>query len=249
MTNSSAVSRKVKKFCARWRSMSVCRISGGTRCESRSRRHAARCPFTPCSSARRSKRIQSRERSKAARRRRWRDGEAHSTSADHSLRNEAMSDGSGGTMGSDMAMELECSRLAGLFRARATGEEIFGFLLSRRCGQYFIAAATAADVDSEALDLLVEGGERDEKTLGGFGLVPAGAFQHINNDATLDLVHDLKQGRLRIVGRSARTWLTRKRRQKFRKLQAHTANNFLAANAFWKQVCVHAFVRREDDRA
>src|SRR6266849_7608877 len=122
-------------------------------------------------------------------------------------------------------------------------------LLSRGCGKGLVATATAADIDSQALDFLIQRGKRDHEAFGGFGLVPAGAFEHVNNDATLDLVHDLKEGRLRMIGGGARTGFTRKRREKFRELQAHAANNFLGANTFRQQVHVHALLRGEDNGA
>src|SRR2546430_945489 len=109
--------------------------------------------------------------------------------------------------------------------------------------------SAAADINSETLDFLIEGGKRNHKSLGGFGLVPAGALQHINNNPALDLVHDLEQGRLRMVRRRTRTGLAGKRRQKFRELQAHTANDLLAANAFREQVHIHALLSGEDHRA
>src|SRR5258708_6515114 len=139
-----------------------------------------------------------------------------------------------------------------IIRARVEGKEIIvrrSRLFSYRGGQRFIASATAADINSEPLDFLVEGRKRNEKTLGGFGLIPAGALQHIHDDAALDFVHDLEQGRLRMVRGGTRTGFAGKRRQKFRELQAHAANNFLAANAFRKQVRVNTLLRGQDDRA
>jgi hypothetical protein len=56
-----------------------------------------------------------------------------------------------------------------------------------------VAAAAPAYVDAQALDFLIERGERDHEAFGGFGLVPPGAFQHVDDDAALDLIHDLEQ--------------------------------------------------------
>ena len=100
--------------------------------------------------------------------------------------------------------------------ARVDGGESFAqprWLFSYRGGQHLITAASAAHIDSEPLDFLVERGKRNEKTLGSFGLVPAGALQHINDDAALYLVHDLEQGWLCIVRGGPRTGFAWKRRQ------------------------------------
>src|SRR5580704_14710532 len=96
----------------------------------------------------------------------------------------------------------------------------------------FIGAAAAAYVNPQALNFLIQRGERDHKTLGGFRLIPAGALEHIHNNAALDLVHDLKERRLRMIGAGTRARLARQGRKKFRELQADTADDFLAANAF-----------------
>src|SRR5580658_6249056 len=64
----------------------------------------------------------------------------------------------------------------------------------------FIGAAAAAYVDSQAFNFLVQRREGNHKTLGGFGLIPAGAFEHVYDNAALDLVHDSKQRRLRVIG-------------------------------------------------
>src|SRR5437588_3135609 len=52
-----------------------------------------------------------------------------------------------------------------------------------------------------------------------------------------------------MVRRGTRTGLARKRWQKFRELQAHTANDLLAANAFREQVHVNALLGGEDHGA
>ena len=105
------------------------------------------------------------------------------------------------------------------------------------------AAATPAHVNSQALDFLVQRGKRNQKSLCRLGLIPAAALQHVNNDATLDFVHDLEQRRIGIVGSGARAGFTRKRWQKFGKLQAHTAHKFFAAKRIRKQIHVDPFLR------
>src|SRR5205807_6823263 len=82
-------------------------------------------------------------------------------------------------------------------------------LFSHRGGQHLITAPAAADVDSEPLNLLIKRRKGNHETFGGFGLVPAGALQHVNNNAAFDLIHDLKQRRLRIVRGRAGPWLAR----------------------------------------
>src|SRR5260370_37550032 len=52
-----------------------------------------------------------------------------------------------------------------------------------------------------------------------------------------------------MVGGRTRTGFAGKRRQKLRELQAHTTNDFLAANAFREQVRVNAFLGGEADCA
>src|SRR6266849_4304053 len=133
----------------------------------------------------------------------------------------------------------------GYFMSRGVGRPLF----TDGSGESLIATAAAADIYAEALDFLIQRGKRNHEALGGFGLVPAGAFQHVNNDTPLDLVHDLKEGRLRVIGGRARTGFTRERREKLRELQAHAANYFLAANTFRQQVHVHALLRGEDNGA
>src|ERR1700720_4392528 len=89
-----------------------------------------------------------------------------------------------------------------------------------------VGTATAADVNTEALDFLVECGERNHEALSGFCLVPSGALEHVDNDAAFDFVHDLEKRRVWMVGTGARARLAGQRREKFGKLQADTADNF-----------------------
>src|SRR5712692_5225587 len=123
-----------------------------------------------------------------------------------------------------------------------------GPLLAAGGDEGFVATA-AADVDAEALDFLVERGERDHEALGGFGLVPIGALEHIDNDAALDFVHDLEERRLAAVGSGARAGLAGQGRQEFRKLQAYAADDFLGADALREQVDGDALLRGKNDGA
>ena len=82
---------------------------------------------------------------------------------------------------------------------------------------------------------MIEGGERDLEALGGFGLVPVGALEHVHNDAALDFLARIREerwarsfGELRAPispGIGAANSLTRKR--------ADTAlHNLASADAF-----------------
>src|SRR5216683_1446725 len=116
-------------------------------------------------------------------------------------------------------------------------------------GEGLVSAAAAAHVDAKALDFLIECGERDHEALGGFGLVPSGALEHVDDDAALDLVHDLKERRQRVISAGARARLAGQRRKKFGKLQADATDDFLAANILGEQVDVDAFLRGQHYRA
>ena len=59
--------------------------------------------------------------------------------------------------------------------------------------------ALFADFDVEALDLLVEGGERDAELLGGVGLVPVAALELFDDDAALDDFEDVEERGVGIV--------------------------------------------------
>src|ERR1039458_4157615 len=54
-----------------------------------------------------------------------------------------------------------------------------------------------ADLDCQALDLLIQGGKGDAEPLCGFGLVPAALFEHVDDDAPLAVFHDSEQRRAR----------------------------------------------------
>jgi hypothetical protein len=49
------------------------------------------------------------------------------------------------------------------------------------------------DLDIQALDFLVEGGERDAELLGSVGLVPVAALQLVDDDAALDVFEDVEE--------------------------------------------------------
>src|SRR5438270_3058019 len=98
-------------------------------------------------------------------------------------------------------------------------------LLSDRGDKCFVAAAAAAHVDTQALDLLVQRREWNHKSLSRFCLIPGGALEHIGDNPALYLVHDLEQRRMRAVRSVTSAWLSRQRRQKFRKLQTRTAHD------------------------
>src|SRR5215510_6347818 len=116
--------------------------------------------------------------------------------------------------------------------------QIFASLLTDGGSEGFVATAAPANVDAQALDLLIERGQRDHEALRRFGLIPARALQHVDYDAALDLVHDLKERGLRMVGSGTRARLAGKWWQEFRKLQADAANDFLATNVFRQQINV-----------
>src|SRR5713101_7335967 len=111
-------------------------------------------------------------------------------------------------------MRTESWRLAAEINAMYFAPESGERLFADGGGEGLVSAAPAADVDAQALDFLIERGERDHEALGGFGLVPGSAFEHVNDDAALDFIHDLKQGRLRIIRGRTRAGLARRRRKK-----------------------------------
>src|ERR1700720_656890 len=91
-------------------------------------------------------------------------------------------------------------------------------------GEAFVGAAAAAHVDTEALDFLIERGQRDHEAFCGFGLIPAGALEHVDDDAALDFVHDLEERGLRMIGGGTRTGLSGHRRKKFGELETRSAD-------------------------
>src|ERR1700719_991539 len=122
-------------------------------------------------------------------------------------------------------------------------------LFSNGGGESFVGATAAADVNAQALDFLIEGGKRDHEALGGFRLIPGGALQHIDDNPAFDFIHDLEKRRIALIRAGAGTRFPRQGRQKFGKLQAHAANDFLAADIFGEQVNIDALLRRQYDRA
>ena len=72
-------------------------------------------------------------------------------------------------------------------------EEVEPRLLSPGAARAVVTAAAAPYIDSQALDLLIQRGKRDEKALRGFRLIPAGALEHIHDDAPFDFVDDLEE--------------------------------------------------------
>jgi len=74
------------------------------------------------------------------------------------------------------------------------------------------------------------------------GLVPPGTLQHVNDDAALDLVHDLEQGRLRLSAEAANR-AHREAAAKIPELKPHAADDFLAANALGRRSGVNALLR------
>jgi hypothetical protein len=66
--------------------------------------------------------------------------------------------------------------------------------LKFRDGGGYLVAGTFFYFDVEALDFLVESGERDLEVLGGFGLVPVAALKTVGDDAAFDLFHEVEEG-------------------------------------------------------
>jgi hypothetical protein len=60
--------------------------------------------------------------------------------------------------------------------------------------RFWLVAGAFADFDAEAFDFLVERGEGDAELLGGFGLVAVAAFELVDDDAALDVFHDVEEG-------------------------------------------------------
>src|SRR5580692_3409077 len=69
---------------------------------------------------------------------------------------------------------------------------IRGAVLSVACANARNARA-AAGLDAKALDLLIEGGKRNLKSLRCLGLIPIRLFEHVENDPSLDLFQYLKK--------------------------------------------------------
>src|SRR3979411_1105150 len=99
-------------------------------------------------------------------------------------------------------------------------------------GEAFVSAAAAAHVDAQALDFLIERGQRNHEALGGFGLIPTRALEHVDDDAALDFIHDREKRGLRMIGGGTRTGIAGHGRKKLGELETHAADDFLAADAF-----------------
>ena len=50
------------------------------------------------------------------------------------------------------------------------------------------------DLDTQALDFLIQSGERNVKTFRRLGLVPTAFFEHVHDDVALAFFHHVKQG-------------------------------------------------------
>src|SRR5277367_1723032 len=98
-------------------------------------------------------------------------------------------------------------------------------LLAEGGGDAFFRAASPAKFNTQPLYFLIQSREGNHKSLRGFGLIPTGALQHLSDYTAFDFINDLKERRIRIVGRSARTGLARQGRQKFGQLQAYALHN------------------------
>src|ERR1035438_721478 len=64
--------------------------------------------------------------------------------------------------------------------------------------------AALPNLDVQALDLLVQRGERDAELLRGLGLVAVAALQFVDDDAALDVFHDVEERRVGAVLEQAR---------------------------------------------
>src|SRR5215475_2579447 len=110
-------------------------------------------------------------------------------------------------------MDSKSARRAGSLHSQqeklGLGVVTEAWLFARAGGKAVVAATTLAYVNRQALDFLVQRRERDHEAFGGFGLIPVGTLEHIHDDAPLDLIHDLKQRRLRVVRGRASAGFTR----------------------------------------
>jgi hypothetical protein len=74
---------------------------------------------------------------------------------------------------------------------RTTKSEFLGMYVAQ--GLLDLLSAALADLDVEALDLLVEGGQRDVELLCGVGLIPIAALEFLDDDAALDVFEDVEE--------------------------------------------------------
>ena len=62
-----------------------------------------------------------------------------------------------------------------------------------------LVADALANFDVEALDLLVERGERDAELLGGVRLIPVAALEFFDDDAALDVFENVEERGVGVV--------------------------------------------------
>src|SRR5215831_21213640 len=67
-----------------------------------------------------------------------------------------------------------------------------GYEISRR-----LVPQLLFDLDIEALDFLIQGGERNVEALGGFCLIPTAFFEHVDNDVSLAFFHNIEKRSIR----------------------------------------------------
>ena len=68
-------------------------------------------------------------------------------------------------------------------------------------------------------------------------------------DAALHFINDLKERRIGIVSRGSRARFPRQWREKLRELQAHTADDLLAAKRIGEEINIYAFLGGEHNGA
>ncbi len=102
-------------------------------------------------------------------------------------------------------------------------------LFANRRNRALVRATAPPHINAKPLDLLIERGKGDQEALRGLRLIPPGTLQHVHNDAALHFINDLKERGIGTVRRASRARFARQRREKFRELQANTADDLLAA--------------------
>src|SRR5271165_3903961 len=127
--------------------------------------------------------------------------------------------------------------------------ELTLLLFAKRRNLALVHTPSPPDINAEPLYLLIEGGKGDQETLRRLGLIPARTFQHVDNDAALHLIDDLKERGTGIVSRGSRTRFARQWREKLGELQAHTADDLLAAERIGQEVHVDALLGRKNHGA
>lgn len=56
-----------------------------------------------------------------------------------------------------------------------------------------LSSALFLDLNIQPADFLIQRGEWDVEMLRGFGLIPVAAFQHVGNDAALDIFDNFEE--------------------------------------------------------